>query len=66
MSVVAIVKLVRDSACILLISAMSEEVRILFELTGLEQIFQCLPPLDDVILKSELPEPLGDLQPVAS
>jgi anti-anti-sigma regulatory factor len=66
MSVVAIVKLVRDSACILLISAMSEQVRILFELTGLEQIFQCLPPLDEVRLKSELTEPLGDLQSVAS
>jgi anti-anti-sigma factor len=66
MSVVAIVKLVRDSACILLISAMSEQVRILFELTGLEQIFQCLPSLDEVRLKSELTEHLGDLQSVAS
>ncbi|MEG4631005.1 STAS domain-containing protein [Microcoleus sp. AR_TQ3_B6] len=66
MSVVAIVKLVRDSACILLISAMSEQVRILFELTGLEQIFQCLSPLDDNGLKSELTEQLGDLQKVAS
>jgi anti-anti-sigma factor len=66
MAVVAIVKLVRDSACILLISAMSEQVRILFELTGLEQIFQCLPPLDEVRLKSELTEPLGGLQTVAS
>jgi anti-sigma B factor antagonist len=59
MAVVAIVKLVRDSACILLISAMSEQVRILFELTGLEQIFQCLPPVEEVPLKSELTEPLG-------
>jgi anti-sigma B factor antagonist len=66
MSVVAIVKLVKDSACILLISAMSEQVRILFELTGLEQIFQCLPSLDEVRLKSELTEPLADLQSVAS
>ena len=66
MSVVAIVKLVKDTACILLISAMSEEVRILFELTGLEQIFQCLPPLEEVPLKSELTEPLGGLQSVAS
>lgn len=66
MSVVAIVKLVRDSACILLISAMSEQVRILFELTGLEKIFQCLPPVEDVPLKSELTEQLGDLQSVAS
>lgn len=66
MAVVAIVKLVRDSACILLISAMSQQVRILFELTGLEQIFQCLPPLDEVRLKSELTEPLGGLQSVAS
>jgi len=66
MAVVAIVKLVKDSACILLISAMSEQVRILFELTGLEQIFQCLPPLDEVRLKSELTEPLGGLQSVAS
>ena len=67
MSVVAIVKLVRDSACILLISSMSEQVRILFELTGLEQIFQCLPPVEnEVPLKSELTEPLGDLQSVAS
>jgi anti-anti-sigma regulatory factor len=59
MAVVAIVKLVRDSACILLISAMSQQVRILFELTGLEQIFQCLPPLEEVPLKSELTEPLA-------
>ena len=67
MAVVAIVKLVKDSACILLISAMSEQVRILFELTGLEQIFQCLPPLEnEVPLKSELTEPLGGLQSVAS
>ena len=66
MAVVAIVKLVRDSACILLISAMSEQVRILFELTGLEQIFQCLPPLEDVPLKSEVPEPLGGLHSLAS
>lgn len=66
MAVVAIVKLVRDSACILLISAMSEQVRILFELTGLEQIFQCLPPVEEVSLKSELTEPLGGLQSVAS
>jgi len=66
MAVVAIVKLVRDSACILLISAMSQQVRILFELTGLEQIFQCLPPLEEVSLKSELTEPLGGLQSVAS
>jgi len=65
MAVVAIVKLVRDSACILLISAMSQQVRILFELTGLEQMFQCLPPVEEVPLKSELTEPLGDLQSVA-
>jgi anti-anti-sigma factor len=66
MAVVAIVKLVRDSACILLISAMSEQVRILFELTGLEQIFQCLPPVEEVPLKSELTEPLGGLHSLAS
>jgi len=66
MAVVAIVKLVRDSACILLISAMSEQVRMLFELTGLEQIFQCLPPAEEVGLKSDLTEPLGGLQSVAS
>jgi anti-anti-sigma factor len=66
MAVVAIVKLVRDSACILLISAMSEQVRILFELTGLEQIFQCLPPLEEVPLKSQLTEPLGGLHSLAS
>ena len=66
MSVVAIVKLVRDSACILLISAMSQQVRMLFELTGLEQIFQCLPPLEEVPLKSELTEPLGSLHSLAS
>ncbi|MCC3498187.1 MAG: STAS domain-containing protein [Microcoleus sp. PH2017_15_JOR_U_A] len=47
MAVVAIMKLVRDSGCILLISAMSEQVRMLFELTGLEQIFQCLPPPEE-------------------
>ncbi|MEG4495958.1 STAS domain-containing protein [Microcoleus sp. F10-C6] len=65
MAVVAIVKLVRDSECILLISAMSQQVRILFELTGLEQIFQCLPPAEENSLKSDLTEPLGDLQSVA-
>jgi hypothetical protein len=54
------------SACILLISSMSQQVRMLFELTGLEQIFQCLPPLEDVPLKSEVPEPLAGLQSVAS
>src|SRR4028119_956143 len=66
MAVVAIVKLVRDSACILLISAMSEQVRILFELTGLEQIFQSLPPVEEVPLKSELTEPLGGWHSLAS
>ncbi|WP_293133421.1 STAS domain-containing protein [Microcoleus sp. bin38.metabat.b11b12b14.051] len=66
MAVVAIVKLVRDSDCILLISAMSEQVRMLFELTGLEQIFQCLPPAEEPALKSDLAEPLGGLQTVAS
>jgi anti-anti-sigma factor len=67
MAVVAIVKLVRDSACILLISSMSEQVRILFELTGLEQIFQCLPPVEnEVPLKSELTDPLGGLHSLAS
>jgi anti-anti-sigma factor len=66
MSVVAIVKLVRDSACILLISAMSEQVRMLFELTGLEKIFQCLPLVEEVSLKSELTEPLGSLHSLAS
>src|SRR4028118_204902 len=66
MSVVAIVKLVKDSACILLISAMSEQVRILFELTGLEQIFQCLPPLEEVSLKTEQTEPLVGLHSLAS
>ena len=65
MAVVAILKLVRDSACILLISAMSQQVRILFELTGLEQIFQCLPPSEEVAFKSDLTEPLGGLQSVA-
>ncbi|MEG4574546.1 STAS domain-containing protein [Microcoleus sp. N3A4] len=64
MAVVAIVKLVRDSECILLISAMSQQVKILFELTGLEQIFQCLPPSEENSLKSDLTEPLGDLQSV--
>ena len=66
MAVVAIVKLVRDSGCILLISAMSQQVRMLFELTGLEQIFKCLPPPEEVPLKSDLTEPLGGLQSVAS
>jgi anti-sigma B factor antagonist len=50
MAVVAIVKLVRDSNCILLISSMSEEMRMLFELTGLEQIFKCLPPDDEITM----------------
>ena len=62
MAVVAIVKLVRDSNCILLISSISEQVRMLFELTGLEQIFQCLPPSEEVAVKSEIAEPLGGLQ----
>jgi anti-sigma B factor antagonist len=66
MAVVAIVKLVRDSGCILLMSAMSEQVRMLFELTGLEQIFQCLPPPEELAIKSELTEPLGGLQSVVS
>ncbi|MEG3903143.1 STAS domain-containing protein [Microcoleus sp. B4-C5] len=66
MAVVAIVKLVRDSQCILLISAMSEQVRILFELTGLQQIFQCLPFAEEFSLKSELTEPLGGLPSLAS
>ncbi|MEO6862959.1 MAG: STAS domain-containing protein [Microcoleus sp.] len=66
MAVVAIVKLVRDSGCILLISAMSEQVRILFELTGLEQIFQCLPHPEEPPLTSDLTEPLGGLHSVAS
>ena len=44
---------------------MSEQVRILFELTGLEQIFQCLPPSEEVAFKSDLTEPLGGLQSVA-
>ncbi len=65
MAVVAIVKLVRDSECILLISAMSQQVRILFELTGLEQIFQCFPPSEENYLKSDLTEPLADLHRVA-
>lgn len=65
MAVVAIVKLVRESGCILLISAMSEQVRMLFELTGLEQIFRCLPPPEEVTLTSDLAEPLGGLQSVA-
>ena len=65
MAVVAIVKLVRDSECILLISSMSEQVRILFELTGLEQIFQCLPPSEEVVVvKSEITEPLAGMQGV--
>lgn len=62
MAVVAIVKLVRDSNCILLISSMSQQVRMLFELTGLEQMFQCLPPLEEVALKTELTDPLGGMQ----
>ncbi len=58
MAVVAILKLVRDSASILLISAMNEQVKMLFELTGLQQIFQCLPA-EEVPLKSDLAEPLA-------
>ncbi|MFB8797572.1 MAG: STAS domain-containing protein [Microcoleus sp.] len=61
MAVVAIVKLVRDSDCILLISSMSEQVRMLFELTGLEQIFQCLSAPEEVALKTEIIDPLGGL-----
>jgi len=66
MAVVSLVKLVKASACMLLISSMSEQVRILFELTGLEQIFKHLPPPEEVALKSEVIEPLGGLQSVAS
>ncbi|MCC3436870.1 MAG: anti-sigma factor antagonist [Oscillatoriales cyanobacterium] len=66
MAVVAIMKLVRDSGCILLISAMSEQVRMLFELTGLEQIFQCLPPPEEVPFTGDLTEPLEGLQSVAN
>ncbi|MEP6515172.1 STAS domain-containing protein [Microcoleus vaginatus] len=66
MAVVAIVKLVRDSQCILLISAMSEQVRILFELTGLQQIFHCLPFAEEFSLTSELTEQLGGLPSLAS
>ncbi|MEG3897081.1 MULTISPECIES: STAS domain-containing protein [unclassified Microcoleus] len=66
MAVVAIVKLVKDSECILLISAMSQQVRMLFELTGLEQIFQCLPPEEEVPLTTNRAEPLEGLQTVAS
>ena len=62
MAVVAIVKLVRDSECILLISSMSEQVRMLFEITGLEQIFQCLSASEQVELKTEIIDPLGGLQ----
>lgn len=62
MAVVAIVKLVRDSDCILLISSMSEQVRMLFELTGLEQIFQCLSAPEEVALKTKIIDPLGGLQ----
>lgn len=66
MAVVAIVKLVRDSNCILLISSMSQQVRMLFELTGIEQIFQYLPPPEEVGIKAELTDPLGGMQGVAS
>lgn len=64
MAVVALVKLVRDNNCILLISSMSEEVRILFELTGLEQIFKCLPPHEEVtIVNSKITEPFYKTYP---
>ena len=45
---------------------MSEQVRMLFELTGLEQIFQCLPPSEEVVVvKSEITEPLAGMQGVS-
>ena len=61
MAVVAIVKLVKASPCMLLISSMSDRVRILFELTGLEQIFQYLPSPDEVTLATEITQPLSGL-----
>lgn len=66
MAVVAIVKLVKASPCMLLISSMSDRVRILFELTGLEQIFQYLPsPEEDPLKSSEITPPLVGLQNIA-
>ena len=66
MAVVALVKLVKASPCMLLISSMSDRVRILFELTGLEQIFQYLPsPEEDPLKSSEITQPLGGLQNIA-
>jgi anti-anti-sigma factor len=65
MSVVAIVKLVKASPCMLLISSMSDRVRMLFELTGLEQIFQYLPSPEDPALPNEITKPLGGRQNVA-
>ncbi|NJR26560.1 MAG: STAS domain-containing protein [Richelia sp. CSU_2_1] len=65
MAVVAIVKLVKSSPCMLLISSMSDRVRILFELTGLEKIFQYLPSPEEVAITSEITQPLSRLPNVA-
>lgn len=56
MTLVSILKLVKASNCILLISSMSEQVRMLFELTGLEQIFNCFPTVEEIPVASELTE----------
>lgn len=65
MAVVALVKIVKASPCMLLISSMSDRVRMLFELTGLEQIFQYLPSPEEVALTSEIAQPLGGLPNIA-
>jgi anti-sigma B factor antagonist len=65
MAVISLVKIVKASPCMLLISSMSDRVRMLFELTGLEQIFQYLPSREEVALTSEVTQPLGGLPNIA-
>ena len=65
MTLVSIMKLVKASNCILLISSMSEQVRMLFELTGLEQMFNCFPSAEEIPVPSELTEKIGGWKSVA-
>ncbi|HLO47818.1 MAG TPA: STAS domain-containing protein [Kamptonema sp.] len=64
MTLVSIMKLVKASNCILLISSISEQVRMLFELTGLEQMFNCFPNGEELSVSSEVTE-LGSFKSVA-
>ena len=65
MTLVSILKLVKASNCILLISSMSEQVRMLFELTGLEQMFNYFPTVEEIPVASERTEKLEGFKSVA-